>query len=146
VRRCAAWAAAMHVLLHCMYCYLPEVMPGSQGSACARGLSQNVVENALVTGCSVPRPQYVQCTIPWSDQITGNVPLVLTPSATALHPLRYFLVWPAEVPLTVGGQQFVVDPYGGGGLMAADEVRAVGVRMPWQSSLACVHMPVPAMC
>ncbi len=45
-------------------------------------------------------------------------------SPRVLPPLyRYFLVWPAEVPLTVCGEQFVVDPYGGGGLMAADEVR-----------------------
>lgn len=37
---------------------------------------------------------------------------------------RYFLAWPQAAPLTVGGEAFVVDPYGGGALMAAAEVTA----------------------
>jgi hypothetical protein len=50
----------------------------------------------------------------------------------AAFPCRYMLMWPAEVPLTAGGQQMVVDPYGGGGLMAADEVRRPSCVKRWR--------------
>ena len=45
---------------------------------------------------------------------------------------RYFVLWPRDAPLLAGGQRFLVDPYGRGGLLLVDEVRGVCVERQWQ--------------
>ncbi|GFR44414.1 hypothetical protein Agub_g5647, partial [Astrephomene gubernaculifera] len=43
-------------------------------------------------------------------------------AARPLEEGRYFVLWPRDVSLTANGQRFLVDPYGRGGLLLAEEV------------------------